>query len=509
MIDGMNDGHQETYFTRMPKRFIAIGVILLVLGAIAGFNLFSKTPPPILNTLVQTPQVQVTSVGNLSSAIDPLSVTGTVTSLTQATILAQTSGQITSLPYSLGSTVRVGSIIATFENASQKAIVLQTEGVYDSARAMRNRVVGNNSKNTTETLITTLTSAYAAIDDAVHTRSDALFTNPKTNPQLVIIVPDNTLVIKVKAERLALEESIAKARGLANSATVDTVTARSVQMAVYVKQVVTFLDNLIQAVNETPFSQSTPATTLASYQASLAAARSEVIAALANITNAKNAYDSNDLNSANAAVKQARGALDAAEANLGKTIVRSPVNGTIVTLPITLGDYAPMNSLIATVSNPHTLYIKTDVTSDDARTLTVGEKVMIDNTIQGNITFIAPALDPSTGKIRVKIGITGNSRTIVNGKTVSLSLARVTIPNTTMSTTITIPIIATKILPIGPAVFTVSTSSTLSVHPIKLGTILGNRVTVVSGLTPDMLIVTDARGLASGQTVIVATSTTL
>jgi len=65
-----------------------------------------------------------------------------------------------------------------------------------------------------------------------------------------------------------------------------------------------------------------------------------------------------------------------------------------------------------------------------------------------------------------------------------------------------IPIAAAKITPKGPVVFTVS-SSTLTAIPITLGTILGDQVTVLSGLTSDADIVTDARGLSTGEVVVV------
>jgi len=61
---------------------------------------------------------------------------------------------------------------------------------------------------------------------------------------------------------------------------------------------------------------------------------------------------------------------------------------------------------------------------------------------------------------------------------------------------------AAKITPQGPIVFTVTASSTLAAHPVALGAILGDQV-VVSGITATTTIVTDARGLAAGQTVVV------
>ena len=43
----------------------------------------------------------------------------------------------------------------------------------------------------------------------------------------------------------------------------------------------------------------------------------------------------------------------------------------------------------------------------------------------------------------------------------------------------------------------------LVAKPVALGSILGDRIVVLSGVIPDMQIVVDARGLADGDTVIV------
>ena len=58
--------------------------------------------------------------------------------------------------------------------------------------------------------------------------------------------------------------------------------------------------------------------------------------------------------------------------------------------------------------------------------------------------------------------------------------------------------------PSGSVVFTVSTSSTLVAHSVVQGTLLGDQIVISEGLTPDMRIVTDARGLKEGVEVTVA-----
>jgi hypothetical protein len=165
------------------------------------------------------------------------------------------------------------------------------------------------------------------------------------------------------------------------------------------------------------------------------------------------------------------------------------------------GDYLSQGAQVAAVSNPGALEVETNVTPDDAKTLAVGSEVAIGDNAKGVIVSIAPALDPLTGKILVKSGITDNEAMLTDGETVALGLSRSVAPVKTGGA-ITIPIAAVKITPDGPIVFGVS-SSTLAAVPVTLGTILGDQITITEGLAPDTSIVTDARGLSEGETVVV------
>ena len=102
------------------------------------------------------------------------------------------------------------------------------------------------------------------------------------------------------------------------------------------------------------------------------------------------------------------------------------------------------------------------------------------------------------------IGLSDGENTVTDGDTVNVTINRDTAATTAAatSTAITIPIVAIKITPSGPVVFTAS-STTLVANPITLGAIFGSSVTIASGVTPDMDIVTDARGLSAGETVVI------
>jgi multidrug efflux pump subunit AcrA (membrane-fusion protein) len=529
------------YVRSLPLQYSVGGGILIVLVLVFGVRLITgSASAPVVPP--QISHVTLSSVASLSSQTGPLPVVGTVTSLNEASILAQSSGEITLLNHALGDHVSAGSIIAEMENSSQQAAVVQAQGAYDGAQAALTKAQGSTAANSSITstqassaaanaqtsVIASLHSAFAAVDDAVHTKADALFNNPRTtSPTLVsFTIPNSQLVTNVQNERSTLDALVASMQSVGSATSTTDIDAQVDTAIASLQKIESFLNDLIAVVNEAVPNQYESSAQIAASQASLSAARSEVVGAVSSLTAAKSSYDSavsgaqtatnsatagtgSDIATAEANAKSALGALQAAEANLEKTIIRSPISGTIVSLPITQGGFVSSFAQVAQVSNPGALEIDTYVTADDAKTIAVGGKAVISGTVQGVIVSIAPAIDPTTGKILVKVGIVGSQSQLTDGDTVTLTLARaITTSNktatTAASTSIVIPIVAAKITPEGPVVFAVS-SSTLVSMPITLGTILGDQVTVLGGLTPQSDIVTDARGLSNGQQVVVDT----
>ena len=522
----------------LPRRYTIGGVLVVIVVAVGIHALLRPATP------VEAPSgishVHISSVAGLSSQTGPLPVVGKVTSLNDATILAQTSGEIVSLSKALGSHVGAGGIIAQFENSSQAAAVLQAQGSYDAAQAALAKASGSSADisglnlsqanqsaaNAQTAAQTALQSAEAALDDAIHTKADTLFSNPRSiAPVFNLSIPDGQLVVTLQNQRWQLEQVLNDAAKIAGDTAPADIDANITAMSADAQTTASFLGGLIKAVNEAEPNVNVSAAAITADQTSVGVARTEVVSAISALTSAKTALDNanssaavastnagastgSDIAAAQANVKVALGALDAAKANLEKTIVRSPISGTIVSLPVTQGDYVSSFSQVAEVSNPSALEVNTYVTPDDAKTIAVGGTALIDSSTRGVIISIAPALDPTTNKIQVKIGITGDQSALTDGDTVNVSLDRITASASAKDqkqSAIVIPIVAAKITPEGPVVFTVSASSTLIAQPVVFGSILGDQVTVTSGLTPETAIVTDARGLSSGQQVIVDT----
>ena len=536
------------YLRTMPRYYtIPAGVLIMVI-CIAAYMHSRAAGTAAVDATDGLSHVHIAAIASLSSQSGPLPVTGKVTSLNEATILAQTSGEIVSLSHALGDRVSAGGVIAQFENSSQLAAVLQAQGAYDAAQANLDKVLnGNRSElvdisqttaakaqtnlaQTKTSTIDTIRNAYGVNDDAIRSKLDVVFSNPRTtNVQFSMNTSNQSIVNKITQERVTVEAMLnAEAERSQNLNASSDLVAELAQAADDTRQLKSFADDVAAALNIAIASQSVSQATISGYIATASAVRSSFSASLTSLSSASQALTAasaqadvaatqlqqdtsgsrpEDDAAARAALKQAQGALNAAQANLEKTIVRSPISGSIVSLPVTRGDFVSSFAQVAEISNPQALQIKVYVTSDDARTIAVGGAVAIEGAVTGVVTSIAPAIDPSTNKIQVGVGITGDQGSLTDGETVTVTIDRVnekTATATKSSAAILIPIVAAKITPAGTFVFTVA-SSTLIAEPVTLGAILGDQITVVSGLTSDATIVTDARGLSDGQSVVVDT----
>jgi RND family efflux transporter MFP subunit len=470
-------------------------------------------------------------------------VVGSVRSATEATILAESSGRVTGVYASLGAYVSQGQTIAELENASQRATLLQAQGALDAALASASKVSGGTreeqrailetqlqsaeaSLETTRTnSVTSILSAYAAVEDAVRGKTDSLFDNPTSNPVLLINTSDSALEIKVENTRRAIETLRLEEQIRRNSLeTGDDLQTELKRAESELRTVKGYLDMVVDALNKAIPTSSYSKTTIDGYRASAEAARGSVTASLSSVTAASEALSGRvaardiakknleqgisggqkeDVSVAEASVTQARAGLRAAEANLARTLIRAPFSGTVNSLGLDLGEYVTIGTPAVTIANNTLLEVRTAVTESDLAYIQTGADVLINDRFKGTITSKAPALDPFTKKAEIRIAITDPSLSITNGQSVQISIPRVK-NETDISSVPTIPLSALKFTPDGAVVFTLSKDMKLVAHLVEPGTLFGDVIEIRSGLTPEMNIVSDARGLREGDTVSIA-----
>lgn len=480
-----------------------------------------------IGTLAPERTVGIASVSELSKNTSPLSLLGTVTSRNEATIRAESGGRIIAVYKKLGSYVQAGAILAELENSTERAQILQAEGAYEGAIAGKDIAAINKgssqvsleeAKNSARNAIT---STYTILDDAIRTKTDIAWRNPQTREaKLAVTIPDDKLVIQLESSRVNIEAILKERYAVNNLLNNNSDLLKELDsVSSEINIVINYLDSLSLAWNRALADGNASQAAIDGYKASTAGARTSVNAALSIVTGARNVLNSalsatkiaektssvsgvDSGSSADAQVKSAIGNLRAAEARLEKTIIRSPINGTINSLSMNTGDFVSPYTEVAVVSNNGSLEVTAYVTADDANEISVGSSALIQGGATGKVTRIAPALDPKTNKIEIIIGITSGTDKLINGASVNIKVSRSFTTNKSEAV-LKIPLSAVKITPSGSIVFTVSTSSTLIAHNVIMGALFGDLVSIQEGISENMIIVTDARGLQEGITVTV------
>lgn len=502
-----------------------VAFVILVLIIVIVKSLSGQAQDTEITSLPRS--VKLSLVSDLANNETSLPLLGAVTSTSEATVRAESSGKLNRVYKKLGDYVSAGSVIAEFENSGERATVMQAEGAYDAAKASRdisriNGTTANSSLSDVKTnVINAISSAYINMDDIIHVKTDSAFTNPRNqDAKFSVSVPDMSLVSSLEIRRKKIEV-ILVAREIRNrklTQSSDLISELNI-VQTETETIKSYLDYLAtaysKALPDTNYSQSSidsakaiiggTRLTIAGTISSVVGARTALNNSLAAQDVANKTYGGSDVNltTSDAQLKSAEGAYNAALSRLEKTVIRSPINGTLNSLSIETGDFISAFTEVAVVSNNGSLEVLAYVTDEDAKRIQVGNGVIINDSIKGMVTRIAGAIDPRTKKIEVRIGIIDKTVPLVNGQSVRLNITKAKQTITTSSGPIKIPLSALKLTPTGTFVFTLSSTSTLVAVPVKEGAIMGEEIQVLSGLTGNESIVVDARGLKEGTVVSV------
>jgi len=186
------------------------------------------------------------------------------------------------------------------------------------------------------------------------------------------------------------------------------------------------------------------------------------------------------------------------QAQLTKTIIRSPISGVVASIPVRVGELVRSGDLLANIVNDSGLQIKTSVNTRDSKLIKVGDKVIIEGTTSGVITAIAPSVSPITNKIEVEIGILDNSDLIV-GEFVNLDIS--VKKEIKKSDEVLIPLESIKSTVDGAFIYIVNEDNIIEKKQVELGSVVGENIEVKSGLNGIATIVESVRGVDLGELV--------
>jgi multidrug efflux pump subunit AcrA (membrane-fusion protein) len=212
---------------------------------------------------------------------------------------------------------------------------------------------------------------------------------------------------------------------------------------------------------------------------------------------------------AEASVSQAQAALQGVQSVYNKSVIVSPISGSVSVLPFRVGDLVSPNAIIAGVVNDDGLELKGYISSEDASYVKEGDRVLIDDKYKAIISRISPSVDTQTKKVEIRIAVSDVNTNLVIG---GISNVKIYSVSTTTDSVYTLPISSVNISNSGAHVYTLATTTddvsmqTVVAHDVKLGEVYGESIKVIEGIEKGMNIVTPIIGLKDGASVRVKTN---
>ncbi len=499
------------------KHSLVLAVVLL--ASLVGYKLISSGAEAPAEAEATLAQVKILSVAELGASAQ-FDTIGKVEAVSEANLQTESGGRITSVSVKIGDTVGAGAILASIENSAQRAQLVQAQGSYEAAlaaSAQNNLSVGESGTNVSaakNSLVTALRGGYNNSNSAVVGSMDQFFSNPNSYVPGLKINADgkagdfNTL--RVEFQKL-LPSWFARVSSL-------TTESNLAEEAIYAKQninkTILFCDMFIEVFADHEGNKAYTEAQLQAHILNFTTLKSSLLQSIAAIEsaetqlkNAKEAQNRANLSvsggaasASDAQVKIALGSLQAAQSSYQKTIVRTPIRGVVNAFYLKAGDYVSPGQPAAIIANNNGLQIKTFVNEIDSANLNVGDIVTIEGGAPGVITAKAAALDPTNGKVAVVVGVDQDSG-LTNGATVKVTFAQLSVK--TEVDKILVPLGTLKITSAGTFVFSLGDNNTLVGIPVTQGQLFGDNVEILSGISKDTRIITDARGLKEGQIVTV------
>ena len=487
-------------------RFIVsvTGLIVIIIAVLAGRAATSK---PAAEQKTGATKVTLVNASSFREGNLAVSANGTVEAHSQADLKSQVSSPVSVIDVSIGETVYPSDIILELSNADIRASLAQAEATLATAEGQQ--YTGAVSlQSAKQSAIDKINDAYIKTYDVINSEIDPiLYNNDGNGGRLQSIIIDSRLNnditmidIDLKGRFYDWKKSI---DGLSASSSVDSIRSAISYSTKTLQSANQLLSDMSKAMNDASlYATPTFAAQLSGWKMTVSGALSTISGSSQTLTAADTVLagaSASQTTTAVSGVQAAQAGVNNLQAQLAKTVIRSPINGKIAALPLHEGELASPGALLATVvGDTNDILVKAFVSGDDLSRLRVGQTALVQGSIKGSVSNISPSVDPTTKKAEVDIDIAGVSNALVIGDNVTASIA---VASSSRSSAYILPIQDVKIIPGAAYVYTVDKDSKIERNPVTLGPIQGDFIEITSGMDDSMNIVTPVYELDLGQTV--------
>ena len=427
----------QPFFKKKRHWFSAILVIVIIILTINN----SKAPAPVIESVVSKDLFQT------------VLATGQVTSHTDLALSFTSAGVIKNMYVDIGTVVRRGQILSTLEQGAELASLL-------SAKAKYNKLIEGATNEEINVAKTALNNAEV---DLVHTKrqQDVLVQNAYQkllNTDLTPIISSGTTsgsLPTISGTYTGNKEGIYEisayssgSGGYFQTTNLENVTGNistNTTIPLGTKGLfIKFPTGYATSGNDhwsvlLPNKQSANyITNYNAYTSALETSDSAIATAQATLDAKKADYDLKVAKARTADIDLVEADVLSAQANLEKTIIRAPADGTITTVDKKLGEQIQQSSKVFTLQDISNLYIDTNINESNIALIQVGQKVNItydaigkDKLFAGTVSSIDPSATTSDGVVnyRIKIAFADADKLIRPGMNANVEIITQDKPN--------------------------------------------------------------------------------
>ena len=370
--------------------------------------------------------------------VQEVNVTGQVEPASRLELAFEKGGRLGRLPIKVGDRVAAGALLAQLESASLLAELAEAEARLKAEEAKldelrrgtrREEISVQEAKvrDAQQSLFDALQDAFTKADDAVRTKVDQFFSNPRTaNPQLNFTIADVALETSVESERLAMESLLTSWPAELGGLTVASDLEPHADAAkTNLGRLRSFLDKAALALNLDFAGGSLPQATLETNQSTVTTARANINTAMGNVSAAEADYligkeelklklagaSPEAIRAQQALSQEAKAKVDVVRAEFAKSVIRAPVGGLVTKIEFDVGEVVAANAPVVSLISDVAFEIKANVPEVDVGNILVGNPVRMSvdafpgETFGGRVRAVDPAETVIEGVVNFEIRV--------------------------------------------------------------------------------------------------------
>jgi len=177
---------------------------------------------------------------------------------------------------------------------------------------------------------------------------------------------------------------------------------------------------------------------------------------------------------------------------LGVSVVRSPIEGTVIERHVVTGQSVKGERVLFVVADLDRLELSLDVNARELRAIAVGDRVELSRDASGAVAVgkVFEVSPPSSSRVALRVGVDNHARRLRPGQAVSAKIFA-----SSPAPALVIPSRAVTWIAGRPAVFVESGHNMVNASQVLLGGVNGDQTEVSVGLAAGQRIVSDGVGV--------------